>query len=159
MDVSYFGWNVIFQVWVIFFLGDSVSLDFMVNFDDLDDIDCNVDYKYVGKVIIVWGINYLCSIIGKLKNGLGLNNCGCVSCFWNLVIYWCNDVCCLWFRFLFLIFVNQEQDIVEKEFMWNDIVDGVLVVNEVCKINWGYDFKGCGSYDDYWNVFVCGDVC
>lgn len=94
MDASYPGWNATFQARVTPPPGDSASLDSTANLDDPDDIDCNVDYKYAGKVTIVWGINYLRSITGKPKNGPGPNNCGRVSCSWNSAIYWCNDVSC-----------------------------------------------------------------
>ncbi|KAK4675920.1 hypothetical protein QC764_506440 [Podospora pseudoanserina] len=141
MDASYPGWNATFQARVTPPPGDSASLDSTANLDDPDDIDCNVDYKYAGKVTIVWGINYLRSITGKPKNGPGPNNCGRVSCSWNSAIYWCND------------------DTVEKELTWNDIADGASAVNEACKTNRGHDSKGRGSYDDHWNVLVRGDVC
>lgn len=134
MDIDYFGWNQMFQVG----LGDvsyvSVLLVVLVVFEGLI-YDCKIKIDMVNSLVIKWGIYYLCVILGKVKNGFGFKNCGCVSCLWDFVIYWCNEVCCYVFLLCVMMFdrSNIMQDFFgDKEFYWGQIVDLVQDIFDNC---------------------------
>lgn len=90
MEGEYFGWNVMFmfQFGVVGGGGGSVLRIF-----ELDYYDCNVfGDEDVLQEQIFEGIEYFWRLNDIVRNGFGLENCGRVSCSWNLVIIWCNNV-------------------------------------------------------------------
>ena len=68
---------------------------------DLREVQClnSIDDAKVEAKIpyIKIGIEYLRGVPGKPASGPGPGNCGRVSCWGESAIYWCNDVCPVWF--------------------------------------------------------------
>lgn len=88
MENDYLGWNEIFMVqdFIFSLVGDKVGI--------FIKYDCNVfGDGNVKRIQIGIGVMYLFCFFGMVGNGLGFENCGCVSCLWNFVIIWCNNVC------------------------------------------------------------------
>lgn len=94
MEVYFFGWNEFFvvQLFVVqLFLCFGFRVDDDLELGNVVFIDCNIFGEVQSEYCIGQGVLYLCGLLGKVSNNLG--KCGCVSCFYYIVIYWCNEVC------------------------------------------------------------------
>ncbi|KAK0659713.1 hypothetical protein QBC41DRAFT_237205 [Cercophora samala] len=95
MEAAYPGWNETFQAGIPAPPTDDDD-DNVTSFvsgatadDEVESLDCNVNYGYADNTQILYGIWYLRKLTtDPPKNGPGPGNCGRVSCSWNAAIYW-----------------------------------------------------------------------